>query len=63
MTREEAIARLKILTDYEYDEDLEALNMAIEAFEKVSKIEEILSRECTDISKFAFIRELFEQGE
>ena len=34
MTREEAIMRLKVLTDYEYDEDLEALEMAIKALEQ-----------------------------
>jgi predicted type IV restriction endonuclease len=34
MTREEAIARLKVLTDYEYDEDLEALEIAIKALEQ-----------------------------
>ena len=34
MTENEAIKRLKVLTDYEYDEDLEALDMAIKALEQ-----------------------------
>lgn len=42
MTKEEAIARLKVLTDYEYDEDLEALEMAIKALEQ---------NPCEDIAK------------
>ena len=33
MTNKEAIERLKVLTDYEYDEDLEALELAIQALE------------------------------
>ena len=44
MTREEAIKRLKVLTDYEYDEDLEALNMAIEALEQ-QPCEDCISRQ------------------
>ena len=34
MTEIEAIKRLKVLTDYEYDEDLEALEMAIRALQE-----------------------------
>lgn len=34
MTNEEAIKRLTILTDYEYDEDLEALEMGIKALKE-----------------------------
>lgn len=34
MTNEEAIERLKILTDYEYGEDLDALELAIKALEE-----------------------------
>lgn len=34
MTNEEAIKRLKVLTDYEYDEDEEALELAIKALEE-----------------------------
>lgn len=34
MTNKEAIERLKVLTDYEYDEDLEALELAIKALEE-----------------------------
>lgn len=34
MTKEEAIARLKVLTDYEYDEYYEALEMAIKVLEQ-----------------------------
>lgn len=37
MTKEEAIARLKVLTDYEYNEDLEALDMAIKTLEQKLK--------------------------
>lgn len=33
MTNKEAIERLKVLTDYEYNEDLEALELAIKTLE------------------------------
>ena len=44
MSRDEAIRRLKVLTDYEYDEDEEALNMAIEALEQ-EPCEDAISRQ------------------
>ena len=44
MTREEAIARLKILTDYGYGEDLEALDMGIKALENQKTIIEELEK-------------------
>lgn len=50
MTIEEAIKRLKVLTDYEYDKDLEALNMAIEALEK----EDVLDKIRAEILENAF---------
>ena len=40
MTNKEAIERLKVLTDYEYDEDLEALELAIKALEYTEQIKE-----------------------
>ena len=57
MTREEAIARLKVLTDYEYDEDLEALEMAIEALEQ-QPCEDCISRQavinCVTSNEFRY---------
>ena len=63
----EIISYHKILVDRDksglLDKELEyeAIDMAEKSLEKISKIEEILSRDCTDISKFAFIRGLFEE--
>ena len=40
MTNKEAIERLKVLTDYEYSEDLEALELAIKALERGDRYDE-----------------------
>ena len=71
MTREEAISWLVSLTEHEgedipiYDNDIEALNMAIDAMRKYQKIEEIVKNTqqlCSYGSAFIDIREVIGDG-
>ena len=45
--------------DWTEEKNARATRVALNALKKCDEIEEILDGDCTDISKFALIRELF----
>lgn len=59
MATEEAIAFFKDMNECTYD-NLKPIQMAMEALELEYKTREILNKDCNDISKFIFIKELYE---
>lgn len=64
MTSKEAITWLKAFKYHTGIPELtEAFVIAIHAIYRDIKIKEILNRDCDDISKFVFIRELYESKE
>lgn len=60
MTREEAIKKLKYCKSVHNGSFGDVLKIAIHAVERDYKIREILNRDCTNITKFVLIRELYE---
>ena len=61
MDYNEALTICNDLLDIDWTEEknARAARVALNALKKCGEIEEILDRDCNDISKFAFIRDLF----
>lgn len=62
MTKEEIIKKLKYCKSVHNGSYGDVLKIAIHTVERDYKIREILNKDCTDITKFVRIRELYENN-